>query len=83
MFKEAAIATLLAVALVGFITGAVGYGRDGFEEFKANFGKVYEGEENAYRRAIFRSNMKRILEHNSNPEKSYTMGVNQFADITD
>ena len=54
-----------------------------FEQFKGDFGKRYsrEGEE-AYRKNIFLRNLIRIQEHNANPANTYSMGVNQFADLT-
>lgn len=54
-----------------------------FEQFKRQFGKRYtrEGEEQ-YRKNIFLRNVIAINEHNANPKNTYTMGVNQFTDLT-
>jgi hypothetical protein len=54
-----------------------------FEQYKREFGKRYtrEGEEQ-YRRNIFLRNLININEHNANPKNTYTMGVNQFTDLT-
>lgn len=54
-----------------------------FEQFKREFGKHYsrEGEEQ-YRKNIFLRNVIAINEHNANPKNTYTMGVNQFTDLT-
>lgn len=54
-----------------------------FEQYKREFGKRYvrEGEEQ-YRRNIFLRNLISINEHNANPKNTYTMGVNQFTDLT-
>lgn len=54
-----------------------------FEQFKKEFGKHYsrEGEEE-YRKNIFLRNVIAINEHNANPKNTYTMGVNQFTDLT-
>lgn len=54
-----------------------------FEQFKGDFGKRYfkEGEEQ-YRKNIFLRNLIKIQEHNANPANTYTMGVNQFSDLT-
>lgn len=54
-----------------------------FEQFKREFGKHYsrEGEEQ-YRKNIFLRNVISINEHNANPKNTYTMGVNQFTDLT-
>lgn len=54
-----------------------------FEQYKRDFSKRYtkEGEEQ-YRRNIFLRNLIAIQEHNANPKNTYTMGVNQFTDLT-
>ena len=56
----------------------------GFQQFKFDFSKKYmrEGEEQ-YRKSIFLRNLVKINEHNANPSNTYTMGVNQFTDLTD
>jgi cathepsin L len=55
----------------------------GFQQFKLDFNKKYmrEGEEQ-YRKNIFIRNLVKINEHNANPSNTYTMGVNQFTDLT-
>ncbi len=53
-----------------------------FEEFCARFGKSYEDPtEAAYRAGIYATNLARINAHNIKGE-SYTLGVNQFTDMT-
>ena len=54
-----------------------------FEQFKADYGKRYtkDGEEQ-YRKNIFLRNLIKIQEHNANPKNTYTVGVNQFTDLT-
>jgi cathepsin L len=54
-----------------------------FEQYKHDFGKRYtkEGEEQ-YRKNIFLRNLIAIQEHNANPKNTYTMGVNQFTDLS-
>lgn len=32
---------------------------------------------------IFYTNLKKIIDHNSNPAKTYSMGINKFAFISD
>ena len=50
----------------------------------SSFGKVYSSpEEQSFRLRIFSQNAAAINEHNSNPEKTYTQGLNQFSDMTD
>lgn len=55
-----------------------------FEQFKAEHQKSYHrsGEEE-YRKTIFLRNLIRIAEHNAKTDKTYEMGVTQFADLTD
>jgi len=54
-----------------------------FEEFKQTYGKEYNGvEEEAHRAAVFSANLERINSHNAQ-QQSYTMAVNQFADLTE
>ena len=55
-----------------------------FEQFKADYQKTYHksGEEE-YRKTIFLRNLVRIAEHNAQADKTYEMGVTQFADLTD
>ncbi|KAL8578087.1 hypothetical protein ACOMHN_055407 [Nucella lapillus] len=55
--------------------------------FKTDHGKNYESDqkEEAKRRDIFMSSLKKIEQHNwkyYNGEKSYYLGINQFADMT-
>jgi cathepsin L len=53
-----------------------------FSRFELRFNKSYETiDEHAARYAIFKSNYKTIVDHNLKGE-SWTMGVNEFADLT-
>lgn len=53
-----------------------------FESWKLEHGKVYSSaEEHHYRFLVFQENLKVIDKHNSEGH-SWTMGVNQFADMT-
>jgi len=38
--------------------------------------------ENAYREKIFLTNLVKVKLHNSDPSRTYDMGVNQFSAIT-
>lgn len=50
----------------------------------AKFGKTQQTEEEFYRRfEIFRSNYKRIVDHNAIPDSGFELEINQFADLTD
>jgi cathepsin L len=54
-----------------------------FASFKATFNKTYDTPmEEISRLRIFEANLQKIAEHNSNPRWTYTLGVNQYADMT-
>jgi len=76
-----AIALTLAATSLLFLALSNSPSSD-FESYKARFSKHYSDTENAYRQAIFSSNMKKISEHNANLSKTFTMGINQFTDVT-
>lgn len=54
-----------------------------FEEWKLKFGKKYKspGEERV-RQMIFGMNLMKIDSHNNNPENTFQMAINYFADMT-
>lgn len=53
------------------------------EEWMAKYGCVYKDEaEKARRFEIFKKNVKYIEDFNNSGEPRYTLGVNQFADLT-
>jgi len=56
-----------------------------FEGYKAQFGKVYSGEEDAFRRQVYNSHVEIINRHNAEYDQgkySYYLGVNDLADWT-
>jgi C1A family cysteine protease len=54
-----------------------------FTNFQERFEKRYNSmEEMETRFAIFRKNMINIISHNSDANQNFTMGVNQFTDLT-
>jgi len=54
-----------------------------FTLFLERFEKKYESlKEFEERFAIFKENVKNIIEHNSDKSQNFTMGVNQFTDLT-
>jgi cathepsin L len=58
---------------------------DIWESFKSTHGKTYSASEESVRRAIFEQNVQRITRHNLEHDlglHSYTLGINQFADLT-
>ncbi|XP_044264522.1 digestive cysteine proteinase 1-like [Tribolium madens] len=57
-----------------------------FNEFKSKYGKTYaDANEENFRKQLFAKNLEKIEEHNKKYEQgqvTYTMGVNQFSDLT-
>jgi cathepsin L len=53
-----------------------------FAAWAATYGKVYNGDEAVTREAIFNANIEEIIAHND-LNLSWTMGVNQFTDLTE
>lgn len=54
-----------------------------FRIFQDKFGKKYENiEEFELRFKIFRENLRTIITHNLDSNQNFTMGVNQFTDLT-
>lgn len=54
-----------------------------FKNFQTKFRKYYETlEEIETRFQIFRYNLRNIISHNLNSSTNFTMGVNQFTDLT-
>jgi hypothetical protein len=54
-----------------------------FNKFKIEFDKEYSSlQEIEVRFDIFRTNLKNIILHNSDPENTFKMGINLFSDLT-
>jgi C1A family cysteine protease len=54
-----------------------------FVHFQESFGKKYESIMELEKRfAIFSKNIRTIFAHNANPVQNFTMGINQFTDLT-
>lgn len=53
-----------------------------FAQWAANYDKVYDGDETEVREAIFNTNIEEIKAHNAKG-LSWSMGVNQFTDLTE
>ena len=54
-----------------------------FTKFKDQYGKKYLNEaEESYRKSIFLMNLAIIETHNADSTQTYTLGVTQFADLT-
>jgi C1A family cysteine protease len=53
-----------------------------FKKWQKHFGKSYASfEEEAHRFSVFTDNWKNIHTHNNRHEATYTLGLNQFADL--
>jgi cathepsin L len=52
-----------------------------WEDYKMQYGKVYNGQEDDMRKATFMTNLQHIQEHNAKGE-SLQLGFNQFTDLT-
>lgn len=54
-----------------------------FNEFKMQYNKSYDSlEDHKYRLGVFADNLKKIQQHNAKETETYTLGINQFADMT-
>ena len=54
-----------------------------FFNWTAQYNKSYTSDsERSYRESIFYHNLRFINEHNANRENTYSLGLNQFADLT-
>jgi len=53
-----------------------------FAVWAAQFGKNYNGDELAQREQIYDANMAKYEAHNADETQTYTMGPNQFSDLT-
>ena len=74
---KAIIFALFAVAL------SINLRDSEFLAYQKQYGKVYSApEEMRYRLAVYQNNLKKIAEHNAK-NLPWTLGVNQFADLTE
>ena len=54
-----------------------------FSLFRNRFNKVYASDEDFFARFdVFKSNMRSIIQHNTIPNQNFTLGINQFSDLT-
>merc|ERR1719259_909801 len=53
-----------------------------FSDFEETFQKSYDFEERKLRAKIFAENHKMIAEHNADSTKTWTMEINEHADLT-
>jgi C1A family cysteine protease len=54
-----------------------------FSLFRNRFNKVYASDEDFFARFdVFKSNVRSIIQHNMVPNQNFTLGINQFSDLT-
>ncbi|CAI9099956.1 OLC1v1036859C1 [Oldenlandia corymbosa var. corymbosa] len=54
-----------------------------YEEWKVKYGREYNDvDEQAYRYKVFQDNVKFIQSFNKQTDRTYTLGINRFADLT-
>jgi KDEL-tailed cysteine endopeptidase len=55
-----------------------------FTKFQKKFDKFYQSvDELEYRLSVFRENLHFVVTHNMLPGQNFTLGINQFADLTE
>ena len=58
------------------------YVLDQFSDFQEKYSRDYSVLEHDFRFEIFKDNLSKILEHNSNNTRTFDMAVNKFTDLT-
>jgi len=79
--RAAVVVCLLALASVSALRISEEVFQSEFTEFVAEFDKTYAVNEFFARYAIFKNNYESIVAHNT-ANHTWTMGVNQFSDLT-
>ena len=91
MYKKAIVAGAVALVVLGALTmfkhseyriTFKGQAETAWSAWKSQFNKTYGGPEEKVRFNIFKKNHKLVQLHNANPNKKYTVALNQFADLT-
>ncbi len=94
MKKVIALVALVGLAALVGIVAYVGLERgsttelDSLEEvmfydYKVHHNKAYfNDEEHQFRFKVWKDARAKIMEHNANPERSFTMGLTHFSDLT-
>ncbi|CAD8077498.1 unnamed protein product [Paramecium primaurelia] len=54
-----------------------------FQSWKKEYGKSYTGQQEVFRFFNFKINLNKVNKHNSDKNKTYTMRMNQFSDISE
>jgi len=75
------IALIFSLVNASSVVGTVE--REYFEDFRVRFNKQYHSVvETEHRFTVFASNLYTMLTHNSNVDRTFSMGINQFTDLT-
>ena len=82
--------TLFANSVATGLRGSITFLEDDYDSdqkefvvFRDRFNKIYASDEDFFARfEVFRANMRSILKHNSVPGQNFTLGINQFSDLT-
>jgi C1A family cysteine protease len=80
-----AIVLLVVAGLVGAAVAQVSMvdTAASFADFIQKYDRVYDSPAETFRRFnVFRANLAMIEKHNQNPDKTYTMGITAFTDLT-
>lgn len=77
MFKS-----VIALTAASAMAGSEVDSRRDFATWMQEHGKTYETEELFYRYDVFKTNQAKIEAHNADSTQKYTMGPNQFMDLT-
>lgn len=72
----------LAIIFIGAFSLEESQYRFLFEQFRADYGKMYSNVHEALTRYdIFKNNLNKIMEHNKG-QQTFKLGINQFGDLT-
>ena len=76
-------ANSVATGLRGFLHDDYDSDQKEFMLFRDRFNKIYASDEDFFAHfEVFKANMRSIIQHNSVPDKNFTLGINQFSDLT-
>ena len=76
---------LTALAFVCALLASAAAGDElSFEAFASKFSKNYAtSQERAMRQSIYAATVRQVEKHNTDPARTYTMGITEFADRTE
>lgn len=81
--KHSGVIVLAAAALLTlYLLGSGTRQESQYQIWKQKYQLDYSPSEDAYRESIFLSNLRMFAEHNSNPNRTYDMGINALTATT-